>query len=401
MSDSINNLLRKELVLLKPSGSSIPLQFLAFDLIEQDTTLCECRLTFRVTSQLYQQIETESLFNLKPELRGAFNVASFHSDVDIEIEATLQPQLLPQLAEHATDKESAIAYLTTCSSPNPLLSTESWFALKVSQNLESGEIGYRTFWSYLNPASLTPDAIANGQFPQAMEQFLKDRNEANLLMAEQAISKVLEEISHDLKNWDETEFLKQTETAISDFFSEVTNALESWVEPNQAIGKTKAKGKIYQAMLDFFSQEDWEFTKLKGELTLRLACQGKNGQWNCYALANEEQQQFLFYSICPLEVPSLNRSAIAEFLTRANYGMVIGNFEFNFDTGEIRCKTSIDVTGDRITSSLIERLVYANVITLDQYLPGILAVIAGKLSPTDAIALVETNTDRESEKGDR
>ncbi|BAZ00996.1 hypothetical protein NIES37_49940 [Tolypothrix tenuis PCC 7101] len=394
MSDSTKRSQTTELVLFNPSVSSLPLQVVDINLIEQDNTLFECRLTFWVDSQLYQQIETESLFNLKSELRGAFNVASFDNDPDIEIEATLQPQLLPQLAEHATDKESAIAYLIACSSPHPLLSTESWFALKVSQNLESGEIGYRTFWAYLNPANLTPDAIANGQFPQAMEQFLKDRNEANLLMAEQAISKVLEEISHDLKNWDETEFLKQTETAISDFFSEVTNALESWVEPNQAFSKTKAnsKGKIYQAMLDFFSQEDWEFTKLQGELTLRVACQGKNGQWNCYALANEDQQQFLFYSICPLEVPSLNRSTIAEFIARANYGMAIGNFEFNFDTGEIRCKTSIDVTGDRITSSLIERLVYANVITLDQYLPGILAVIEGKLSPTDAIALVESNT---------
>jgi len=417
MANSTEEIPILELVLFNPSGLSLTLQIVDLDLIEQDNTLLECRLTFRVTSQLYQQIDTESLFNLKPELRGALNAASFQNEPEIEIEATLQPQLLPQLAEHTTDTKTALSYLITCSPPgspppkeseetpkseavnqssvlesslNPLLLTKSWFALKVKQTPESGEIGYRTFWSYLNPASLTPEAIANGQFSEAMEQFLKDRNEANSALAGQAITEVLEEISNNLKNWDEPEFLKQTETAISDFFSEVTHAFENWVEPNQPIGKTRAssKGKIYQAMLTFFSEEDWEFTKLQGRLILRLAFQGKNGQWNCFALANEDQQRFLFYSICPLEIPALNRSAIAEFLTRANYGMEIGNFEFDIDSGEIRCKTSLDVTGDRITPALIKPLVYTNVLTLDQYLSGIQAVLDG-IPPVDAIRAIE------------
>jgi len=417
MTNSTDQIQTRELVFFNPSGSSLQLRVVNLELIEQDNTLSECRLTFQVTSDLYHQIDTESLFNLKPELRGALNAASFQNEPEIEMEVTLQPQLLPQLAEQATDAETAISYLITrsqISSPppgkseeipeteavnqssvpepslNPLLLTESWFALKVKQNLESDEIGYRTFWSYLNPASLTPEAIANGQFPEAMEQFLKDRNEANLAKAGQAITEVLEEIAQGLKNWDETKFLKQTETAISDFFSEVTNALENWVEPNQLIGKTKtnSKGKIYQAMLNFFSEEDWEFTKLQGKLILRLAFQGKNGQWNCFALANEDQHRFVFYSICPLEIPFTTRITIAEFLTRSNYGMEIGNFEFDLDSGEIRFKTSLDVTEDRITPALIKQLVYTNVLTIDQYLPGIQAVLDG-VTPADAIRVIE------------
>jgi len=417
MTNSAEQILTRELVFFNPAGLSLQLQVVNLELIEQDNILSECRLTFQATSDLYQQIDTESIFNLKSELRGALNAASFQSETAIEIEATLQPQLLSQLAEHATDAETAISYLITCSqasspppgkseeipesetvnqssipepSLNPLLLTESWFALKVKQNLESGEIGYRTFWSYLNPASLTPEAIANNQFPEAMEQFLQDRNEANLALAGQAITEVLEEIADNLKNWDETKFLKQTETAISDFFSEVTHAFENWVEPTQPTNKAKAysKGKLYQAMLTFFSEEDWEFTKLQGRLILRLAFQGKNGQWNCFALANEERQRFVFYSICPLEIPSANRGAIAEFITRANYGIEIGNFELDFDSGEMRFKTSLDVTEDRITPALIKQLVYTNVLTIDQYLPGIQAVLDGAL-PVDAVRAIE------------
>jgi hypothetical protein len=115
MTNSTAQIPTRELVFINPSGSSLQLQVVNLELIEQDNTLSECRLTFQITSDLYQQIDTASLFNLKPELRGALNAASFQSETEIEIEASLQPQLLPQLAKHATDPETAISYLITCS----------------------------------------------------------------------------------------------------------------------------------------------------------------------------------------------------------------------------------------------------------------------------------------------
>ena len=98
----------------------------------------------------------------------------------------------------------------------------------------------------------------------------------------------------------------------------------------------------------------------------------------------------IFYSFCPLQAPAERRLAVAEFLTRANYGLIIGNFELDFGDGEIRYKTSLDVDTDRLTPALMKQLVYANVLTLDQYLPGILAVIEGSSLPEEAIAGVET-----------
>lgn len=146
---------------------------------------------------------------------------------------------------------------------------------------------------------------------------------------------------------------------------------------------------IFQAIINFFTQDDWVFTKIKGELSLNLAFQGDNGTWKCYAKAREKQQQFVFYSICPINTPESKRLAIAEFITRANYGMMIGNFELDFSDGEIRYKTGIDVEGDRLTSALIKQLVYANLTMMDEYLPGIRVVIEGDMSPEDAIAKIE------------
>jgi hypothetical protein len=69
--------------------------------------------------------------------------------------------------------------------------------------------------------------------------------------------------------------------------------------------------------------------------------------------------------------------------------MIIGNFELDFTDGEIRYKTSIDVEGANLTFTQIKRLVYANVMMMDQYLPGIMSVIDSDVEPKDAIAQIE------------
>ncbi len=69
--------------------------------------------------------------------------------------------------------------------------------------------------------------------------------------------------------------------------------------------------------------------------------------------------------------------------------MIVGNFELDFTDGEISYKTSIDVEGDRLSFALIQRVVYANVTMMDEYLPGMMSVIYGNVSPEEAIAQIE------------
>ena len=146
---------------------------------------------------------------------------------------------------------------------------------------------------------------------------------------------------------------------------------------------------IMDALVGFFETDAWPYTPVEGRPVLSMNFQGKNGQWVCYAQAREEQAQFVFYSACPVSVPENKRAAMAEFLTRANYGLIIGNFEMDFEDGEIRYKTSIDVEGVQLTTELIKPLAYANVTMMDQYLPGIMSIIYSEVSPAEMIDQIE------------
>jgi hypothetical protein len=148
-------------------------------------------------------------------------------------------------------------------------------------------------------------------------------------------------------------------------------------------------GQILDVVAQFLEEDEWPYTKLEGKTVLRTGFSGENGQWSCFAQALEERYQFVFYSIIPNKAPEERRPAMAEFLTRANYGLLIGNFEMDFSDGEIRYKTSIDVEDDELTPALLKQLLYANVLTMDRYWPGIMAVLYSDISPTDAITDIE------------
>jgi hypothetical protein len=139
----------------------------------------------------------------------------------------------------------------------------------------------------------------------------------------------------------------------------------------------------------YFRDQGWSFKNIPGEAALELGYQGQNGRWPCVAQAREDLQQFIFYAICPNNCPQERRVAMAEFQARANYGLLIGNFELDFRDGEVRYKASIDVENDRLTDPLCHHLVVSACSTLDRYLPGLLKVMYGQVDPSMAIAEIE------------
>lgn len=142
----------------------------------------------------------------------------------------------------------------------------------------------------------------------------------------------------------------------------------------------------FNLLIEFFEEDNWDFQWMTGMSVLTLNYSGTNGHWQCYAQAREAQQQLVFYSVLPANAAPAMRNSVAEFITRANYGMVIGNFEMDYDDGEIRYKTSVDVEGSTVTLPLIRQLVYANISIMDHYFPALMRVLYGGIAPQEALA---------------
>ena len=147
--------------------------------------------------------------------------------------------------------------------------------------------------------------------------------------------------------------------------------------------------QAFDTLGEFLRADEWHPQQFEGKHIYRMGFNGKNGQTTCYAQVREDLEQFLFYVVAPVKTPQELRLAVAEFITRANFGLRIGNFELDFSDGEVRYKSSLDFERADLSPDLIRNAIYPAVQTMDRYLPGLMGVIYGNESPAEAIAKIE------------
>jgi hypothetical protein len=150
-------------------------------------------------------------------------------------------------------------------------------------------------------------------------------------------------------------------------------------------------------VLGFFEDQSWPVAEIDPEELYETAFEGEHGVWPCRVHCYDSDRRLVFISAFPGLVPEDRRGAIGEFCDRANFGLAVGNFELDHDGGEVRFRTSLDAAEVWPDVELVRNVVVANVITFDQYLPGIEAVLAGT-DPADAIEDVEEILDEDGDE---
>ncbi|MDJ1182819.1 YbjN domain-containing protein [Roseofilum casamattae] len=324
--------LDEDLKLLAPNGEPLTVRadelFLSMDEDESvgdEDRYVECRLTMVVSPQVYEHIDKGEWLNLKTALRQ--HEVMFNADIDIDIEAVLDEELLPTLAEYLLQEDISLddvgkiaACLMDLSQNNlehPLLNSENWYGTKVTQEMPmpsgiEGRIkqGYTTVW-------------------------LDD-----------------EDLDDDRPNF---------------------------------------RGPIYNSAIEFLRDRNIAFFEFSDRDVIQLDSSGDRNPWQFFIHAKEDDGLCLFYGTCPESVPEELRETMAIFLTHANYGLPTGCFELDFRDGEVRFRTSLMVEDEEMRSIDIDNLLGLNWEIVDIYSSAILALIGGKMSLKEAIASVEQN----------
>jgi hypothetical protein len=149
---------------------------------------------------------------------------------------------------------------------------------------------------------------------------------------------------------------------------------------------------IREVVTDYLAERDIPHVVEDGGEIVGFLSASENGSWTVYVLMLEADEQVVVHSVFNPPVPEESRNAVAMLLTRANFGILHGNFELDLDDGTLRYKTSLDVRGGELTEQWFENIVAANVGMFDRYVPAIEAVVDGE-DPVKAVAAVEESLD--------
>lgn len=110
--------------------------------------------------------------------------------------------------------------------------------------------------------------------------------------------------------------------------------------------------------------------------------------WPFVAEVDPGARQVVLYSLLPDEVPEERRTAVAEVLTHATYGLTVGSFEIDLSDGDVRVRTSIDLGEAELDATqltaLLAPLLQHNLDAMDAWIDGIQAVADGA-DPTDLL----------------
>lgn len=151
---------------------------------------------------------------------------------------------------------------------------------------------------------------------------------------------------------------------------------------------TTAKS-IHPAFLElqcFLDRLKLSYEQVENELVLRIRYPAKFVPLTCFAQIDPEWQQFVFYVLIPIKVTEDLRLAIAEYLTRVNYGLRIGNFEMDYEDGELRYKSAVSFKNEQLTQNWIENAVLPAISTVDRYSPGFVKMIRSGKTAAEAFA---------------
>ena len=182
----------------------------------------------------------------------------------------------------------------------------------------------------------------------------------------------------------------------------------------------------YEKLVGHFEDRELRYAAQEERQTVTADFRGEVGTFRVLARVDEAEGLFQVFGYLPVRIPEGARPAVAEAITRANFGLKIDKFEMDMDDGEVLFQAaqvfvghgsshpashpaghdseelaeesssddSIDNSSDNTSEGLndvvIGRLIATSLAMLDKYAPAFLSVVYGNEPARDAIRRVES-----------
>lgn len=147
----------------------------------------------------------------------------------------------------------------------------------------------------------------------------------------------------------------------------------------------KKRSGLAGTVEDYLNTKDWSWSENKSDNADKsifwVKFKGENISFKSYFVTDEKLKFFRILSFADFKVPENKRSEAAEYLMRVNCVRSIGSFDIDFNDGEVKYKIGVDVEGGELVHKMIQNMTVDCHAAMDKYIPGLLKVIYGDVSP--------------------
>ena len=141
---------------------------------------------------------------------------------------------------------------------------------------------------------------------------------------------------------------------------------------------------LFDALMAALAGTTWVTYDVKQPAAM-VDLQGEEAIYTSRYTAVESSRTIVCCTRCPVRVPKPTRRKATEFITRANFGLLLGGFDMCLDDGAIYYRASCRIADGSLTMEMVEDLAWAGVFAFDRYLPRLLEVVYGDRPVDEAV----------------
>ncbi|MDB9311967.1 YbjN domain-containing protein [Spirulina sp. CS-785/01] len=123
-----------------------------------------------------------------------------------------------------------------------------------------------------------------------------------------------------------------------------------------------------EVILDFLNHKGWKYEQFNENIT-KLSFNLETLQLSVLIALTPDEQEICCYSVYPEAISADQRGQFAIFIAGLNYELTVGNFEMDFEDGELRLRTSLPLTQISLTETMLDSIVTANLEMTQRYFP--------------------------------
>jgi len=146
---------------------------------------------------------------------------------------------------------------------------------------------------------------------------------------------------------------------------------------------------LFNKVIEYLDSQKWKYT-IKGNrdfIEFNMGLKGKISSCRIVVLASENEIQSIAFA--PIKASQDNFANVIEFITRANYGLKVGKFEFDYRDGEVRYQSCLPCREGMPSMKDIEFVVDLPMLMLQRYGDGLVKNLMGFGSPEADIRAIE------------
>ena len=172
-----------------------------------------------------------------------------------------------------------------------------------------------------------------------------------------------------------------------------TGAVESWPPMPRVNQSPAARPNLMDTVVKAMAERKIECTLDAPDL-LRFLVESDHGPFRFTYVTNDEACLVTLVGGFAARIPAARRLAVAEAITRINFGLGFGGLVMDFADGELRHTVALDVEEGVLSPKMVDNMLGCAFLTMSRYHDAIMRVAFGDVDPVVALAEVEDHESR-------